>query len=176
MSYSINRAAVIGAGIMGAGIAAHLANAGIPVLLLDIVPPDAAESKDKATRNRIAQSGLEKALKAKPASAFYTAKSARLVTVGNTVDDWEKLGEVDLVVEAVIERLDVKRDTFARLEPVRKPTAIVTSNTSGIPAAQMMAGQKRRLPAPLPHHPLLQPGALPQAAGASRRGRRPTRS
>ena len=141
MSYSINRAAVIGAGIMGAGIAAHLANAGIPVLLLDIVPPDAAESKDKAARNRIAQSGLEKALKAKPASAFYTAKSARLVTVGNTVDDWEKLGEVDLVVEAVIERLDVKRDTFARLEPVRKPTAIVTSNTSGIPAAQMMAGR-----------------------------------
>jgi 3-hydroxyacyl-CoA dehydrogenase len=141
MSYSINRAAVLGAGIMGAGIAAHLANAGIPVLLLDIVPPDAAESKDKATRNRIAQSGLEKALKAKPASAFYTARSARLVTVGNTVDDWEKLGEVDLVVEAVIERLDVKRDTFARLEPVRKPTAIVTSNTSGIPAAQMMAGR-----------------------------------
>jgi 3-hydroxyacyl-CoA dehydrogenase len=141
MSYSINRAAVLGAGIMGAGIAAHLANAGIPVLLLDIVPPDAAESKDNVTRNRIAQSGLEKALKAKPASAFYTAKSARLVTIGNTVDDWERLGEVDLVVEAVIERLDVKRDTFARLEPVRKPSAIVTSNTSGIPAAQMMAGR-----------------------------------
>ncbi len=74
MSYSINRAAVIGAGIMGAGIAAHLANAGIPVLLLDIVPPDAAESKDKAARNRFAQPGLEKALKAKPASAFYTAE------------------------------------------------------------------------------------------------------
>src|SRR5689334_5006598 len=113
MSYTINRASVIAAGIMGAGISAHLANAGTPVLLLDIVPRDAAESNDKATRNRIAQSGLEKALKAKPASAFYTAKSARLVTVGNTVDDWEKLGEVDLVVEAVIERLDIKRDTFA---------------------------------------------------------------
>jgi 3-hydroxyacyl-CoA dehydrogenase len=141
MSYSIKRAAVIGAGIMGAGIAAHLANAGIPVLLLDIVPPDAAESTDKAARNRIAQSGLEKALKAKPAPAFYTAKSARLVTVGNTVDDWEQLGAVDLVVEAVVEQLDVKRDTFARLEPVRKPDAIVTSNTSGIPAAQMMAGR-----------------------------------
>jgi 3-hydroxyacyl-CoA dehydrogenase len=141
MSYSINRAAVIGAGIMGAGIAAHLANAGIPVLLLDIVPADAAASTDKAARNRIAQVGLEKALKAKPASAFYTAKSARLVTVGNTVDDWEKLADMDLVIEAVIERLDVKRETFARLEPVRKPDAIVTSNTSGIPAAQMMAGR-----------------------------------
>jgi len=141
MPHDIKRAAVLGAGIMGAGIAAQLANAGIPVLLLDIVPVDAKDSADRAARNRIAQSGLEKALKARPASAFYRPQNARLVTVGNTEDDWDKLGEVDLVVEAVIERLDIKQDTFARLERVRKPGTIVTSNTSGLPAHMLAEGR-----------------------------------
>src|SRR5215831_17329134 len=137
MTYNIQRAAVLGAGIMGAGIAAQLANAGIPVLLLDVVPAGAKNSTDRAARNRIVATGLERALKAKPASAFYNATNARLVTIGNTEDDWQQLGEADLIVEAVIERLDVKQDVFARLEPVRKPDGIVTSNTSGLPARQL---------------------------------------
>jgi 3-hydroxyacyl-CoA dehydrogenase len=141
MSYDIKRAAVIGAGIMGAGIAAQLANAGIPVLLLDIVPADAKGSTDRAARNRIAQTGLEKALKAKPASAFYTPSNARYVTIGNTEDDWAQLGDVDLIVEAVFEQLDVKQETFARIEAVRKPGSIVTSNTSGLPAHMLVAGR-----------------------------------
>lgn len=141
MPHDIKRAAVIGAGIMGAGIAAQLANAGIPVLLLDIVPADAKDSTDRAARNRIAQTGLERAIKAKPASAFYAAKNARLVTVGNTEDDWDKLAAVDLVVEAVFEQLDIKHDTYARLEQVRTPGCIVTSNTSGLPARLLVEGR-----------------------------------
>ena len=155
---------------MGAGIAAHLANVGIPVLLLDIVPPDAAESKDKAARNRIAQTGLEKALKAKPASAFYTAKSARLVTVGNTEDDWDKLGEVDL------DRRGGDRAAGRQARHLRAARAGAQARRHrhlehvGPPGgADAGRGTRRRLPAPLPHHPLLQPRALPEAAGAGRR-------
>ncbi|HEX6544002.1 MAG TPA: 3-hydroxyacyl-CoA dehydrogenase NAD-binding domain-containing protein, partial [Ktedonobacterales bacterium] len=141
MSYNIQRAAVIGAGIMGAGIAAHLANAGIPVLLLDIVPPDARNSTDRVVRNRFAQTGLERAIKAKPASAFYSQKSAKLVTVGNTEDDLAKLGEVDWIVEAVFEQLDVKRELYGRLEAVRRLGSIISSNTSGLPATMLLEGR-----------------------------------
>jgi 3-hydroxyacyl-CoA dehydrogenase len=141
MSYKIQRAAVIGAGIMGAGIAAHLANAGIPVLLLDIVAPDAQNSTDRAARNRVAQTGLERAIKARPASAFYAQKSAKLVTVGNTEDDLTKLGEVDWIVEAVFEQLDIKRDLYARVEALRRPGSIITSNTSGLPASMLLEGR-----------------------------------
>src|SRR5579884_4091147 len=98
MTYQIRRAAVLGAGVMGAAIAAHLANVGIPSLLLDIVP--AGEKKD---RDVVARTGLEKALKARPAS-FYSKKLAKLVTVGNVEDDLEELADVDWIVEAVIER------------------------------------------------------------------------
>jgi len=141
VSYDIKRAAVIGAGIMGAGIAAHLANVGIPVTLLDIVPPDARDSTDRAARNRIAQTGLDRALKAKPASAFYTPANAKLVTIGNTEDDFDKLAEADWIVEAVFERLDIKQPLFARIEGVRKPGSIVSSNTSGLPAHMLVEGR-----------------------------------
>ncbi len=141
MSYNIQRAAVIGAGIMGAGIAAHLANAGIPVLLLDIVAPDAQNSTDRTARNRVAQTGLERAIKARPASAFYTQRSTKLVTVGNTEDDLAKLGEVDWIVEAVFEQLDIKRDLYARVEAVRRPGTIISSNTSGLPATMLLEGR-----------------------------------
>ena len=141
MSYNIQRAAVIGAGIMGAGIAAHLANAGIPVLLLDIVAPDAQNSADRAARNRVAQTGLERAIKARPASAFYTQKSVKLVTVGNTEDDLAKLGEVDWIVEAVFEQMDIKRDLYSRVEAVRRPGTIISSNTSGLPATMLLEGR-----------------------------------
>jgi len=105
MSKAIRRTAVIGAGVMGSGSAAHFANAGLEVLLLDIVPPNLsdAEKKDKKARNRFAAGGLEKALKSRPA-AFFHKSNARLVSVGNTEDDLEKLKDYDLVIEAVIER------------------------------------------------------------------------
>lgn len=141
MSYKIQRAAVVGAGIMGAGIAALLASGGIPVLLLDIVPPDAPDSTDPAVRNRFALGGIEKALKARPASAFFTARAAKLVTPGNTTDDLEKLAGVDWIVEAVVEDIGIKRDLFARIERVRAPGTIISSNTSGLPATMLLEGR-----------------------------------
>jgi 3-hydroxyacyl-CoA dehydrogenase len=141
MSYSIQKAAVVGAGIMGAGIAALLANVGIPVTLLDIVPADAKESTNRAARNRITQTGLDRTIKAKPASAFFSQRNVRLVTVGNVEDDFEQLREADWIVEAVIEDLDTKRALYGRIEGVRKPTAIVSSNTSGLPATMLLEGR-----------------------------------
>jgi 3-hydroxyacyl-CoA dehydrogenase len=141
MTYDIKKAAVIGAGIMGAGIAAHLANVGIPSVLLDIVPPDAKDSRDRTARNRITQSGLERALRAKPASAFYDERAARLVSVGNVEDDFERIGDADWIVEVVIEQLEAKRQTYARIEQARKPGSVVSSNTSGIPAALLTSGR-----------------------------------
>src|SRR5262245_52469654 len=138
----IRTAAVLGAGVMGAGIAAHLANAGIPTLLLDIVPPDVSpeDAKNPAARNRFAAGGLEKALKAKPA-AFLHSSRARLVSVGNLEDDLDKAGRADLVIEAVVERLDIKQALFARLEKVVAPQTIVASNTSGLRIAKLTEGR-----------------------------------
>lgn len=141
MAYDIKRAAVIGAGIMGAGIAALLANVGIPVTLLDVVPADAKDSTDRTARDRITQAGLERAIKAKPASAFFTPKNVELVTVGNIEDHLARVGEADWIVEAVFEQLDVKRDLYARIEPLRRPGSIITSNTSGLPAAMLLEGR-----------------------------------
>ncbi len=141
MAYKVERAAVIGAGVMGAGIAAHLANVGIPTLLLDIVPPNAQSSSDHTVRSQIAAAGIERQLKAKPAPGFYTPRSAALVTPGNTEDDLDKLAGVDLVIEAVFERLDIKRDLYTRLEGVLGPNTIITSNTSGLPAKLLLEGR-----------------------------------
>jgi 3-hydroxyacyl-CoA dehydrogenase len=141
MPFEIRRAVVIGAGTMGAGIAAAIASSGIPVDLLDIVPDDARDSTNPAARNRVAQGGLDRALKAKPASAFFAASDARLVTVGNTVDHFDRVGQADWIVEAVFERLDVKQATYQKIEATRKPGSIVSSNTSGIPARQLMEGR-----------------------------------
>ena len=138
----IRKVGVIGAGVMGSGIAAHLANAGIEVLLLDIVPPNLADAQkgDKAARNGWAAGGLDKALKARPAAFFHKA-NARLVSVGNTEDDLEKLATFDLVIEAIIEKLDVKQALFARLEKILPAHAIVASNTSGLRIVDMMKGR-----------------------------------
>ncbi|GHO68641.1 enoyl-CoA hydratase [Ktedonobacter sp. SOSP1-52] len=132
--YRIRKVGVIGAGVMGAAIAAHLANVGIPSLLLDIVPPDAKD------RSIVARTGLEKALKARPA-AFYTKRGAQLVTVGNIEDDLQTLAEVDWVIEAVVERLDIKHSLYERLEKVLAPHTIISSNTSGLPAHQLIEGR-----------------------------------
>ncbi len=131
----IHKVAVLGAGTMGARIAAHFANAGVPSLLLDIVPPDA----DGPARNKISAAGLEGARKSKPA-AFFEASLARLVSVGNFDDDLKKLADVDWVIEAIVENLEIKRSLLKRVEAIRKPGTIITTNTSGLPIAKIAEG------------------------------------
>ena len=131
----IHRVAILGAGTMGARIAAHFANAGVPSYLLDIVPPDA----NGPARNKIAAAGLDAAKKSKPA-AFMDASLARLVTVGNFDDDLKKLAEVDWIIEAVVENLDLKRALLKKVEAIRKPGTIVTTNTSGLPVGKIAEG------------------------------------
>lgn len=129
----IKKVAVIGAGVMGAGIAAHVANAGIPVLLLDIVPEGAAN------RNAIAEGAIARLLKADPA-AFMSKAAAKLVTPGNTEDHLDQLASCDWIVEAVIERLDIKQALYAKIEAARTPGCAVSSNTSTIPLADLTSG------------------------------------
>src|SRR5579864_6058786 len=131
----INKVAVLGAGTMGARIAAHFANAGVPSYLLDIVPPDA----DAPARNKIAAAGLDAAKKSKPA-AFMEPSLARLVTVGNFDDDLKKLADVDWIIEAVVENLEIKRSLLRKVEAIRKPGTIVTTNTSGLPVGKIAEG------------------------------------
>src|ERR1700741_1286688 len=131
----INKVAILGAGTMGARIAAHFANAGVPSYLLDIVPPDA----DAPARNKIAAAGLEAARKSKPA-AFFEPSLAHLVTIGNFEDDLKKLADVDWIIEAVVENLDLKRALLQKVDAVRKPGTIVTTNTSGLPVGKIAEG------------------------------------
>jgi 3-hydroxyacyl-CoA dehydrogenase len=142
MRKPIRRAAVIGAGVMGSGIAAHFANAGVSVLLMDIVPPGLsdAERADRAARNRFASSGLDRALKARPA-AFFHKDRARLVSIGNVEDDLEKVRDCDLVIEAIIEQIEPKRALFAKLDALVPDHCIVASNTSGLRIADMTQGR-----------------------------------
>ena len=138
----------MGAGTMGAQIAAHLANAGIPTLLLDIVPREPAPEdqkrgltlESKEVRNRIAQMGLEAAKKARPA-AFFTPDLAALVSVGNFDDDMARLKDCDLIIEAVVENLEIKRGLYERVEQFRRSGSVVASNTSGIPLGQLAEGR-----------------------------------
>jgi 3-hydroxyacyl-CoA dehydrogenase len=134
MSNTIRHAAVIGSGTMGAAIAAHIANAGIPVLMLDI------PAKEGTDRNAIGKAGLDRASKAKPAS-FMNNSRARLITVGNTEDDIAKLADVDWVVEAVLEDLTIKRQLWENVEKYVSPTAIISSNSSGIPMHLQIQGR-----------------------------------
>lgn len=131
----IHKVAVLGAGTMGARIAAHFANAGVPSYLLDIVPPDA----DGATRNKIAAAGLDAAKKSKPA-AFMDPSLARYVSIGNFEDDLKKLAEVDWIIEAIVENLEIKRALLRKVEAIRKPGTIVTTNTSGLPVGKIAEG------------------------------------
>jgi 3-hydroxyacyl-CoA dehydrogenase len=141
----IRRVAVLGAGVMGSGIAAHVANAGLPVLLLDIVPPKLsdAERQHKSARDAIAAGALKNMLKARPAPFFHET-SAQLVSVGNFDDDLGRVAECDLVIEAIIERLDIKRDLFARLDALVQGDTIIASNTSGLRIVDMLEGRSAR--------------------------------
>ena len=130
---SINKVCVIGAGIMGAGIAAQVANAGVPVLLLDIV-------RDEDNRNSIAEGAVAKMLKTDPAP-FMGKRAAKLVETGNIDDHLDRVAECEWVIEAIIERLDIKQELYAKLEKVRKPGTAVSSNTSTIPLVQLVDGR-----------------------------------
>ncbi|MFW5740181.1 MAG: 3-hydroxyacyl-CoA dehydrogenase NAD-binding domain-containing protein, partial [Myxococcota bacterium] len=142
MNQPFRHAAVLGAGVMGAAIAAHLANAGLRVLMLDIVPPNLSdeEKKDPKKRNAFAQGGLERTIKARPA-LFYHKANAALVSVGNLEDDLDKLAECDIVIEAVPEVIDIKRSLFDRVEKAIKPGTVVSSNTSGLPIKDLLEGR-----------------------------------
>lgn len=137
--YQIHKAVVIGAGTMGAALAAHLANAGVPVTLLDIVPKD-APAGDRAARNKIVTDGWDRCLKAKPANLM-SSDLKTLVRLGNLEDDFDAVAEADWVLEAIVENLKIKQDLMARIDAVRKPTCIVSTNTSGIPVKDIAAGR-----------------------------------
>ncbi len=141
MARKIGKAAVVGAGVMGGGIAALLASAGVQTLLLDIVPPGLSPDKrtDPKERNKIVRAGFEAVLKSKP-PLLMDPKDANRIYIGNLDDDFERLGECDWIVEAVVERLDVKRELFRRVERVRKKDAIVSTNTSGLPIKAISEG------------------------------------
>ena len=147
MAEAIRKVAVLGAGVMGSGIAAHLASVGIPVIMLDIVPREVTPEEhakgltvaSPAVRNRFAAGGLQAALKARPA-AFSSPKFARLITVGNFEDDMAKIADVDWIVEVVKEDLAVKRALFDKVRQFRREGTPITSNTSGIPIAAMVEG------------------------------------
>ena len=147
MKYKFHRAVVIGSGTMGAALAAHLANAGVPVTLLDIAPnkllPEEEQKgltlQDKVVRNRIVQQGLDRAIKSRPAS-FFNSETPALVSIGNLEDDLEVIKGADWVIEAIIENLKIKRDLMARIDAIRTPNTIISTNTSGIPVSSIAEG------------------------------------
>ncbi len=140
MTHRIQKTAVLGAGTMGARIAAHFANAGLSCLLLDIVPKDAAP----ADRNKIVLGGLEAAKKSRPA-AFFTPALAGKIAVGNFEDDLPRIAEADWITEVVAENLEIKRGLLAKVAQYRKPGAIVTTNTSGLPVHLIAEGLPEEL-------------------------------
>jgi 3-hydroxyacyl-CoA dehydrogenase len=134
MADAINKVCVIGAGVMGAGIAAQVANAGVPVLLLDIVP------KEGADRDAVAKGAVAKMLKTEPAP-FMSPAAAKLVETGNIEDHLARVAECDWIVEAVVERLDIKQSLYAKLEELKRPGTAVSSNTSTIPLGHLVEGR-----------------------------------
>ncbi|MBW6533114.1 enoyl-CoA hydratase/isomerase family protein [Sphingomonas sp. RRHST34] len=137
MSEAVKKVCVIGAGVMGAGIAAQVANAGVPVLLLDIVPKDATD------RDAVAKGAVAKMLKTEPAP-FMSAAAARLVETGNIDDHLDRVAECDWIVEAIVERLDIKQALYARLEQLKRPGTAVSSNTSTIPLGHLVEGRSEQ--------------------------------
>jgi 3-hydroxyacyl-CoA dehydrogenase len=148
MNKHIKKVAVIGSGIMGSGIACHFANIGVEVLLLDIIPRELNDKEkasgltleDKVVRNRLVNDSLAAALKSKP-SPIYHQKFAQRISTGNLEDDIAKVGQVDWIIEVVVERLDIKKIVFEKLDKHRKAGTIITTNTSGIPIKFMSEGR-----------------------------------
>lgn len=140
MKRKIKKVAVLGSGVMGSRIACHFAGAGIPVLLLDIVPKEATESTKPAERNKLVNDALQAALKSNP-SPVYTKDVARRISTGNFTDNMKEIAGCDWIIEVVVERLDIKQQVFALVEQYRKPGTLITSNTSGIPIHLMAEGR-----------------------------------
>jgi len=148
MKYKVHKAVVIGAGTMGAALAAHLANAGVPVTLLDIIPRSLTSEEeakglsldDKVVRNRIVNLGLQAALKSRPAS-FFSRELSSLVKTGNLEDDFNVIAQADWVIEAIIENLNIKQDLMTRIDAIRPEHCIVSTNTSGIPVSDISNGR-----------------------------------
>ena len=148
MAKQIKRVAVLGAGVMGTGIAAHLTGSGLDVVLLDIVPPKVSDEdsraglkeSDRAFRNKFAISALAKAKKSKPPT-FHSPVDAGLIAVGNFDDDFARVADCDWIIEVVVENLDIKRALFEKIEQHRTPGTIITSNTSGLRISAMVEGR-----------------------------------
>ena len=138
MQYRIKKVAVLGSGVMGSGIACQLANVGLEVLMLDILPQGISDNK--TNRNSVAQNALNKAIKSKPAP-LYKKQYVSRITVGNFEDDFEKIKDADWIIEVVVERLDIKQQIFEKVENHRKPGSVVSSNTSSIPISQLSQGR-----------------------------------
>ena len=148
MKRAIKKVAVIGSGIMGSGIACHFANIGVEVILLDIIPRELNDLEkekgltleNKIVRNRLVNDSLKASLKSKP-SPIYNQKFANRISTGNLEDDLHKIKDVDWIMEVVIERLDIKKLVFEKIEKHRRPGTLITSNTSGIPICHMNEGR-----------------------------------
>ena len=141
MSYRIKKVAVLGSGVMGSGIACHLANVGMEVVMLDILPFDLEPGEtNPALRNQVANQALAKAIKSKPA-ALFDKKYAQRITTGNFEDDFDKIADADWIVEVVVERLDIKQAIYEKVESHRKPGSLVSSNTSSIPIHLLAEGR-----------------------------------
>jgi 3-hydroxyacyl-CoA dehydrogenase len=138
----INRIAVLGAGTMGSRIAAHIANAGVPVVLLDMVPPGTPADAAKPERNRIVLAAMDALKKSKPA-AFFSPDAVRLMVLGNFEDDLALVGTCDWIIEVVAENVEIKRSLLARVLEYRRPGTITTTNTSGLPVAEIVGGMER---------------------------------
>src|SRR5882762_7228338 len=139
MNRRIEKAVVLGAGTMGSRIAAHFVNAGLPCILLDMVPPNLPADAPSAERNKIVRAGLDAAKKSKPA-AFFAAAVAEKIAIGNFDDDLARCAQADWIIEVVAENLEIKRKLLARVAQFRKPGAIVTTNTSGLPVRLIAEG------------------------------------
>ncbi len=148
VSYKVQKAAVLGSGVMGSGIAAHLANIGIPTLLLDIAPKELTDAEiakgltfdSKAVKNRFANGAMQKLLKQKPAP-LSAKNNLALITPGNFDDDLDKLKDVDWIIEVIVENLDIKKGLFEKIDAIRKPGTIISSNTSGVSINAMAEGR-----------------------------------
>ena len=140
MKRTIKKIAVLGSGVMGSRIACHFAGIGIQVLLLDIVPKEATESKDKKLRNKIVNDSLQAAIKSNPSPVFYK-DVVKKITTGNFDDDMKDVAACDWIMEVVVERLDIKKSVYEKVEQFRKPGTLITSNTSGIPIYMLSEGR-----------------------------------
>lgn len=142
MHFKIKNVVVLGSGVMGSGIACHLANVGLKVLMLDLLPPNLSpdEKDNSKLRNSVAQTALDKSIKSKPAPLYKKSYSSR-ISVGNFEDHFENINEADWIIEVVVERLDIKKMIFEKVEKYRKPGSLVSSNTSSIPIAFLAEGR-----------------------------------